>query len=141
MSLSFQYKKVDPNAFAPFKERSSDSGFDLTLIKKVKTVGKTEFYDTGIQICPPRGFYFDLVPRSSITKTGYSLKNSVGVLDNEYRGNILVALIKDDPDADDLKLPIRLVQIIPREIKHFEAIQVDSLDESSRGSLGFGSSG
>ena len=52
-----------------------------------------------------------LVPRSSISKTGYMLANSVGVIDRTYTGNVLVPLIKVDKSMPDLILPARVVQL------------------------------
>jgi dUTP pyrophosphatase len=90
---------------------------------------------------PAFGWYFDVVPRSSISKSGYMLANSVGVIDRGYTGEILVPLIKIDPSAPDLKLPARLVQMIPRQIIAAELVEVEAFDETVRGSSGFGSTG
>ncbi|OJJ21036.1 hypothetical protein BKI52_10715 [marine bacterium AO1-C] len=139
--LNFRWVKVHEKAVAPFKGRVSDSGYDLTLIDKVKQVGLVTFFDTGIQIQPGFGWYFDLVPRSSISKTGYMLANSVGIIDRTYTGNVLVPLIKIDQNMPDLELPARVVQIIPRSIVHGQWQQVDSFDATERGAGGFGSSG
>jgi dUTP pyrophosphatase len=137
----FTWSTTRKDAVKPFKKRASDSGYDLTLLDKVKSQGVVDFYDTGIKLNPIYGWYFDLVPRSSITDTGYMLYNSVGVIDRSYTGNILVPLIKVDPSAEDLKLPARIVQIIPRHIIHVKFEQVDELPETTRGSGGFGSTG
>lgn len=137
------WSKTRKDAVAPFKERASDSGYDLTLLEKIKTYGDVEFYDTGIKIKPIFGYYFIMVPRSSISKSGYILANSIGIIDRTYLGNIIVPLIKIDKNAPDLQLPIRLVQIIPKQIVHFELEEVDSFDinETERGEGGFGSTG
>jgi deoxyuridine 5'-triphosphate nucleotidohydrolase len=137
----FRWLKTRPDAVAPSKERASDSGFDLVLLEPYKVLGDVTLFDTGIKIQPAYGWYFDLVPRSSISKTGYMLANSVGVIDRTYVGPVLVALRKVDPSAPDLELPSRLVQIIPRPIIHVQFVEVDSLDETERGVGGFGSSG
>ena len=137
----FRWSKTRPDAVAPSKSRASDSGFDLVLLEAVKRMGDVTLYDTGIQVQPAFGWYFDVVPRSSISKTGYALANSVGVIDRTYTGPILVALRKADPDAPDLPLPSRLVQMIPRPIVHVRMEAVESLDETERGAGGFGSTG
>lgn len=139
--LLFRWVKSLPAGRPPSKTHASDSGYDLTLIEAGKRVGIVQFFRTGIKIQPSFGWYFDLVPRSSITKTGYILANSIGIIDRTYVGEVLVPLIKVDPSAPDLDLPARVVQIIPRPIVHAAFIEVDSLDESNRGSGGFGSTG
>lgn len=135
------FQIIDKDAIKPFKSRVSDSGYDLCLINKIKTVGEVEYYGTGIKVKPPFGYYFDLVPRSSITKSGYILANNIGVIDMSYVGEIIVPLIKIDKNSKDLELPSRLVQLIPRKIEHFDVIQVDTLDKTERGEGGFGSTG
>jgi deoxyuridine 5'-triphosphate nucleotidohydrolase len=138
---SLKWVKLDENAVAPFKERVSDSGFDLTLIKKAKQIGKVELYDTGIKVQPSYGWYLILAARSSIIKSGYMLANGIGIIDRSYVGPILVPLIKIDPDAPDLPLPNRLVQLIPTPIVHGAFIQVEDFEETARGAGGFGSTG
>ena len=69
------------------------------------------------------------------------LANSVGVIDRAYTGEILVPLIKLDPNAPDLALPARIVQIIPRPIIAAEIVEVDDFDTTLRGDGGFGSTG
>jgi deoxyuridine 5'-triphosphate nucleotidohydrolase len=130
-----------PDAVAPRKERASDSGYDLTLLEKLKQLGEVELYGTGVQVRPPFGFYFDVVPRSSIIKRGYLLANSVGVIDRGYRGEIMVPLVRTSEHTEPLELPARVVQLVPRPIVHFRVRQRPSLDTTGRGSGGFGSTG
>ena len=132
--------KTDINAKGLSKSRVSDSGYDLTLIKVHKKINDiVTIYDTGIQVSPPYGYYFDLVARSSLIKTGYFLFNCVGIIDRGYTGNILVPLAKLDNKADNLELPAKVVQLIPRPIIHFDVIEVESLNDTSRNIGGFGS--
>lgn len=135
----FKWSKVHPSAVAPSKEFASDSGFDLTLLEKTKEHGMVEFFRTGIRVQPAFGWYFDVVPRSSISKTGYMLANGVGVIDRAYVGEILVPLIKIDPNAAPIQLPARLVQMIPRQIVHAHMVEVAELESTARGDGGFGS--
>lgn len=137
----FRWTKVHAAAVAPSKEFVSDSGFDITLIEVMKRHGAVEFFRTGIRVQPAFGWYFDLVPRSSISKTGYMLANGIGVIDQAYVGEIIVPLIKIDQTAPELELPARLVQIIPRPIVAVEMVEVDELDPTARGGGGFGSTG
>lgn len=135
--------KTREDAVIPSKSRISDSGYDLTLLSLDKKIGEVELYDTGIKVVPPFGYYFDVVPRSSIIKSGYMLANSVGIIDRTYLGSIKIPLIKIDKNAKDLECPMRLVQLIPRQIQHFEIVESndDSIGTTNRGSDGFGSTG
>ena len=69
------------------------------------------------------------------------LANNIGIIDSSYTGTIIVALVKIDPVALDIELPCKLVQLIPRKLILMEAVEVDSLEDTERGSNGFGSSG
>lgn len=139
--FTFKYKKTRIDAVAPSKAHITDTGYDLHLVEKVKEENGMVMYDTGIAVKPPHGYYFELVGRSSISKSGYIMANSVGIIDTSYRGSLKVALIKVNKDMPDLELPCRLVQLIPRQFLHLDAQEVDELDATSRGDGGFGSSG
>ena len=132
---------LEEGALPPFKKRISDSGFDLHLIKLLEVKGNVYFFDTGVRVSPPPGFYFDLVPRSSIYKSGFILANSVGIIDMTYRGTIKVPLVRVDESKELPPLPWRAVQLIPRRFYPLEPQRVESLDKTLRGEGGFGSTG
>jgi len=139
---NFYYKLV--GGTVPTLAHDSDTGYDLELIKKVRVVkliaiGEVSLYDTGVIISPPPGYYMDMVARSSMAKTGHMLANGFGVIDPDYRGNILAAVLKYDFAAPELKLPGRYVQLIFRPVIHFTPVEVDDIDDTVRGSGGFGS--
>jgi deoxyuridine 5'-triphosphate nucleotidohydrolase len=135
--------KADPSAIIPSKSKESDVGYDLSVIKeKTKLSDMVSLYDTGIQVEIKHGLYIEVVPRSSLSKSGYMLANSIGIIDANYRGNILVALIKINPDAPDIQYPFRCCQIIFRKQIYANMIEVsDSASTTGRGAGGFGSTG
>jgi deoxyuridine 5'-triphosphate nucleotidohydrolase len=133
--------RLEPSAPLPSKVRISDSGYDVWLLAERKRVGQVVLYGTGLAVEPPSGWYFDVVARSSLIKTGYIVANSVGVIDRAYRGEIMVPLLKVDAGCPDLELPARAVQLVPRPIVHFPVVDVAVLSSTGRGALGFGSSG
>jgi deoxyuridine 5'-triphosphate nucleotidohydrolase len=137
----FKYKKTHVDAVVPSKSRVSDSGYDLTILHPIKQKGLVTFYDTCISLETAHGWYIDIVPRSSISKTGYILANSVGIIDASYRGNIIIALMKVDVSAPDLELPCRIAQMIPRPIVHIELEEISELSLTERADGGFGSTG
>lgn len=139
--FTFKFKKTLPDAVTPSKAHPDDSGFDLHLIKKLKEENGVVWYTTGLAVAPPQGYYFELVGRSSISKSGYMLANNIGIIDASYRGDLMVALIKVNPAAPELQMPCRLVQLIPRSLILMEAKEVTELDATARGAGGFGSSG
>jgi len=141
--------KLDPTAILPTKARFSDVGYDVTIIRHHKTLNaQTDLWDTGLSLRIPFGFYVELVPRSSLSKSGYMLANSVGIIDRSYQGNLFVALTRVAADAKPMSdlLPFRCCQLIFRRQMFVELEEVDRVDSepvqtSSRGSGGFGSSG
>ena len=132
--FSFKVAKTKENAVIPSKTHTSDTGYDLTIIDIVKEIGNVTLYDTGIKVSPSFGWYFDVVPRSSIIKSGYILANSVGVIDSQYKNSIMIGLVKIDQTMPDIELPMRIAQLIPRQRTHAEPIVVNE-----KGLGGFGS--
>ena len=147
----FNVKLTHPSAVMPSKAHPSDVGFDLTLVAKDSELSKVAtLYDTGVSISPTEDtydnsqydYYIEVVPRSSLAKSGYMLANSIGVIDPEYQGTIKVALIKVDPNAAELTLPFKAVQLIVRRSYHDTILQKSTEDfrrTTARGDGGFGS--
>ncbi len=135
-----------PHAQVPNKTNDQDIGFDLQLVERCDgrtedLVGDVTMFNSGIVIKPPEGWYFEIHARSSLHKHGYMLANGVGIIDPEYRGNIFVPLLKFR-DGDDIKVPIRAVQLVPRRAEYLYVGQTDeqiSEEDTPRGRGGFGS--
>ena len=139
--INFKWKRINDLVQPPTKNKFSDTGYDLSIIFKLREIDDVHYFDTGISVEPPNGYYFELVGRSSIAKTGWMLANNIGIIDASYRGTIIVPLIKVNPEANELELPKKLVQIIPRQLILMNGVEVQTLDNTSRGDGGFGSSG
>lgn len=137
-----QVIKLDEQAIVPYKSRFSDVGLDLTIIKRVKNYTSNTFlYDTGIAIHLPLGYYAEIVPRSSLSKSGYILANSIGIIDNSYRGSLYIPLTKVDPNMPDIELPFRCCQLIIRKQYWVDLRNVHIIETTTRGDGGFGSTG
>lgn len=86
--------------------------------------------------------HYWMPPRSSISKTGLLLLNSIGVIDATYRGELMAFLWNTKDTEVSVKKGDRLVQIVAPNMGHIKEIRiVDELDETERGEGGFGSSG
>ena len=142
--------KTCDEAVIPSKARYSDAGYDLTIIKEHKRLtSNTAIYDTGIKLEIPNGYYVEIVPRSSISRSGYMLANNVGIIDQGYRGNLYVALTKindETPDITDLanwRLPWKCCQMIVKKQIYSKLVFCDSgqddIEKSNRGTGAFGS--
>ncbi len=133
-------KKLREDAVIPHKAHATDTGYDLWVLDIHKKLDNgVVMYATGLQIQPPWGLYFEIVPRSSIIKSGYIQANGIGVVDSGYRGELFIPLYKIDKDSPDLELPKKIGQLVLRAIKTCEFIEADDLHKSHRGEGGFGS--
>lgn len=139
------FYKRNEKALIPSKFRYSDVGYDLSIISKYKDLNSvTTLWDTGIAIQIPFGYYAEIYPRSSLSKSGYMMANSVGIIDRSYRGNIYVALTKVTKDSLDIEenLPWKCCQIIFRKqnfIEFEEAKIEDEFTMTNRNAGGYGS--
>jgi dUTP pyrophosphatase len=126
----------------PVLERSTvgSAGFDLHSFKIIKHINDVYYYSTGIRVEIPHGYVGDVHERSSLHKKGYSLVNSVGVIDSDYRGDIIVALRKND-DAHELSPECRVAQLVVKKCYEREPEMVTSISATIRGDGGFGSTG
>lgn len=141
MSNIVHFIRDDERAVMPTRGTELSIGYDLTVIDTVKKFSeKTTLFDTGLKVYPPKGYYTEIVPRSSLSKTGYILANSVGVIDEDYRGRLMIALTKVDDSMPDLVPPFTRCQLILRKAEYYKAVEAyDDFEDTSRGSGGFGS--
>lgn len=135
-----KFYKDSKEAIIPSKGYPSDIGYDLTCIKLKKKISKNTFlYDTGIKCILPDGYYIEIHPRSSISKSGYILSNMTGIIDPNYRGNLLVCLSRIDANKPELQLPFKLTQIVIRKSYSFNIKIIDEYNITDRNVNGFGS--
>lgn len=158
--MEIRFKKLVQEAKTPFKANDVDAGFDLYCTSVEET---TEFiqYHTGIAVEIPEGYVGLIFPRSSVTKYDLMLKNSVGVIDASYRGEILCRfaripstkfkdlIIWDNKKSVEIvwckekqfKIGDRVAQIVFMELPKITLLEAQELSNTERGENGFGSSG
>ena len=138
-------KVHDEHAVIPSKAGPKEVGWDLTAINFIKRLGPNIFmYDTGISVEPPEGYYTEIVPRSSMSKTGFILTNSVGIIDPTYRGTLKIVLTKVHPTnspflSKGMLVPFKLCQLLLKPLISTNIEVVKELSETTRGDGGFGS--
>jgi deoxyuridine 5'-triphosphate nucleotidohydrolase len=135
--------KSDNNAIIPYKNNFSDVGLDISIISIYKKINyNTIMYDTGIKCDIPVGYYIEIVPRSSIIKTGYILSNNVGIIDSSYKGNIYICLTKISYDSIKIIFPFKCCQLILKK-QIFPTIneitEINEINITKRNYDGFGS--
>jgi len=155
--MKVKIKKLHEDVVLPAYGKPGDAGMDLVAISKEfnQEFGFFEF-GTGLAIEIPEGYVGLLFPRSSISKSKFTLLNSVGVIDSGYRGEIklrfgiyshfLASRLKEVIDAVDSQQieyqvgdKIGQLMIIPYPQIEFE--EVEELSETERAAGGFGSTG
>lgn len=97
--------------------------------------GYFDGYKTGIAVEIPEGYVGIIVPRSSTGIKGYTIKNTIGVIDSDYRGEIKLHLFVP------VTQKIRVAQMLIMPCPQFNIEFVESLSETDRGEGGFGSTG
>ncbi len=143
--MVIRFKKLVVDAIIPTYAKLGDAGLDLTAISK-EDKGETPEgfieYGTGIAIEIPEGFVGYIFPRSSITNKPMILKNSVGVIDSGYRGEIKLRFLADLDNVDkNYKIGERIGQLIIMPIPIIKLEEVEELTNSERGVGGHGSTG
>ena len=118
----------------------SEKGSQIKLDHKVSCAVYMKDTLTGME--KPSAYY--MYPRSSISKTPFRLANSVGIIDSGYRGNLIAKVdrINNTNYTNEKNANVKLFQITSPTLEAFTTITIcDTLDKTSRGSNGFGSTG
>lgn len=138
--MDVKIKKFSEDAKLPQKANLTDAGYDL-FTHKVEDFGHYIKVYSGIGLQPQLGYWYMLVPRSSTHRQGLSLYNNCGIIDNSFRGEITGVFLKDDSFKNLPEKNSRIMQIIPMKQYFMDMEQVEELEESERGTNGYGSSG
>ncbi|MBT5581237.1 MAG: dUTP diphosphatase [Acidimicrobiaceae bacterium] len=143
--LNLPVLRLDPDLPLPVYARPGDAGIDLLAREEVTLVaaGGRALVPTGVAIALPEGYAGFVQPRSGLAfKHGVTCLNTPGLIDSGYRGELKVCLINHDPTADFMVTRgERIAQLVVQAVEHVNFVEVDDLDESSRGDKGFGSTG
>ena len=138
---SLSFKKLDPSAVLPTRGSPAAAGLDLYSIQEV-TLNRGErcLVRTGLAVAIPEGFYGRVAPRSGLAaKKGIDVL--AGVIDADYRGEIVCLLINAGEETIHLPAQTKICQLIIEKIITPDAVWAESLSDTSRGGGGFGSTG
>lgn len=129
----------------PAYETNQSAGMDLAaaLTDALELgPGDRALVPTGLAIALPAGFEAQIRPRSGLAlKQGITVLNTPGTIDADYRGEIGVILINHGQEAVTIKRGMRIAQMVITKHEHISWKMVESLDETERGTGGFGSTG
>ena len=148
--LEVKIKKLHKDAVIPKYETAGSVGMDLTAVSKEYDEHGNVVFGTGFAIQIPTGYYADLRPRSSISKYDLVLANSVGTIDADYRGELILKFkptlrkswnggVYEVDNVCEYNIGDRIAQIVILPYPKVYFVEVDELSETERGTGGFGS--
>lgn len=145
MTQQVRIKKLHPDAVIPTYGTPFAAGADLyACMDSAVTIepGQTQFIHTGLAVEIPVGFAGLVYARSGLAcKKGIAPANKVGVIDADYRGEIMVALHNHSSEAVTIESCERIAQLVITPFLTAQFEETDELGDTERGEGGFGSTG
>jgi dUTP pyrophosphatase len=139
-----RFIRLSETATLPSRAHENDAGLDLCAAEEARLVpGERASVGTGLAVAIPAGLAGLVLPRSGLAlRHGISLVNAPGLIDPGYRGELRVLLLNTDPREDFRVGPgDRIAQLLLVPIAFATAQESGELDETARGTGGFGSTG
>ena len=141
MCEQLRFKRLHPEARLPTRGSALAAGLDIYSVERVTLQpGARAAVRTGLAVAIPEGFYGRVAPRSGLA-VRQGLDTMSGVIDSDYRGEILCVLINLGDAPIEIEPGARIAQLIIEKIALPEAVWAEDLDETERGAGGFGSTG
>ena len=138
-------KKLDENAVLPTYGSQYSAGADLYALTEEELTflpGETKLVKTGLAMEIPEGYAGLIYARSGLaSKRGLAPANKVGVIDSDYRGEVMVALHNHSNVEQKIAPKERIAQLVITPFLKAEFFAVDDLTDTVRGEGGFGSTG
>ena len=145
MKFKVNIKKLNDKAMIPTYGSPFSAGADLYACEEgdiTVAAGETRLVHTGISMEIPEGYVGLIYARSGISvKRGLAPANKVGVIDSDYRGEIMVALYNQSGKEQVVASGERIAQIVFTPYVAADFFEVDELCDTERGEGGFGSTG
>jgi dUTP pyrophosphatase len=137
-------RRLDPELPLPDYAHPGDAGADLRAADEVVLPpGGRATVGTGLAVAVPDGYAAFVHPRSGLaSRHGITVVNAPGTVDAGYRGEVRVVLLNTDPtEPFTVRRGDRIAQMVAAPVAQAGWIEVESLDETTRGAGGFGSTG
>lgn len=145
MTTEVLIKKLNENAVIPTYGTEFSAGADLYVCEETAVTiapGETKLIHTGIALQIPDDMAGFVYARSGLaTKKGLAPANKVGVIDSDYRGEIMVSLYNQSNCPQTVETGERVAQLVIAPYVHAQFTKVDELSDTVRGGGGFGSTG
>ena len=138
-------KRLSKNVPLPKYETDGSSGLDLAANIDIKIEikpGETKIIPTGLYVGIPKNFEIQIRPRSGLAaKNQISVLNTPGTIDADYRGELKVILINLSDKIFIVEKGLRIAQMVVCPVVRAKLKEVETLNDTKRGSGGFGSTG
>ena len=139
--MQLKFKKLHPAARLPTRGSAGAAGLDLYAVERVTIApGGRAAVRTGLAVAIPEGFYGRVAPRSGLA-VRHGIDVLAGVVDSDYRGEILCALVNHGREPFEVEPGARVAQLVVEAIASPEPAWAEDLEETVRGAGGFGSTG
>ena len=146
--MKVKVKRLNDSAMLPAKGSDKAAAYDvyaciLTEEKEVTVKPHTTVkIGTGLSMTPPEGYFVGVYARSGLSsKEGLRPANCVGVCDEDYTGEYIVALHNDSEETRVVRHGDRIAQLILQKRYDMDFEEVEELEQTERGTGGFGSTG
>ena len=141
MTERILFKRLHPEARLPTRGSARAAGLDLYAVERVTIrPGGRAAVRTGVAVAVPRGFYGRVAPRSGLA-VRHGIDVLAGVIDSDYRGELLCALVNHGREPFEVEPGARVAQLVVEAIATPEPAWAEDLEETDRGAGGFGSTG
>lgn len=134
--------RVDSEARMPLRATKTSAGFDIYSVEDVTLMSMIPtLIRTGLVFELSDNYEAQIRSRSGLALKGIVVANSPGTIDSDYRGHVRVLLINFNKEDYEVKRGDRIAQVVFQKLSDVELVEVSEVDETKRGSGGFGSTG
>ena len=141
--MTVKFWRIDPSAELPTYAHPGDAGMDIRSIEELTIEpGARALVHTGLVMVLPSGYEAQVRPRSGLAlKNGVTVLNTPGTIDEGYRGEIGVILANFGSEPFKVEKGAKIAQMVIAPCTRAEIAETDEVDDTVRGTGGFGSSG
>ena len=138
--MELKVKRIQKDVKLPRYGHAGDAGLDLfSSVDFVLAAGQVEAVPTGIKVAVPEGYAGLIWDKSGVSLRG--VHRLAGVIDSGYRGEVKVVMVNLGGEPFIIEKGMKIAQMLVQPVENVDVIEVEDLEETSRGEGGFGSTG
>ena len=142
-AMTLKFKRIHPDAALPAYAHPGDAGMDVKSTADITIpAGGRSLVPTGLVMMLPPMYEAQVRPRSGLAlKHGVTVLNTPGTIDSGYRGEVGVILFNSSDSDFHVAKGDKIAQIVIAPVTRADIVETDSVDDTDRGTGGFGSTG